>query len=306
MRKAFIQQLVKCAEADPSVSLLMAEVGFSVVEPFQEKFPERFFNTGIAEMNMVATAAGMAIDGMRPVCYSMSCFLPSRAFEIIKVSVAYQDLPVVLVSQGSGLSYSMLGSTHHAIEEANLMKTLPNMTVEFPADGRELQQTLSYALSQDHPFYISLPKLPDIPATRGDYAPGKMTCLKKGRDDIVLLAIGYELHHALTAADLLEKEGISPSVWALHSVKPLDPDALAAICAGKHVFVAEEHENFGDTASDIAKILLMSDTKVQSYHDIAIPDTFVKQVTAYPELLEQYNLAPEKLADIIRKAVNPS
>ena len=155
MRNSFLNAITECARQDERVALLMAEVGFSVVEPFEKEFPNRFYNTGIAEQNLVATSAGMAVAGMRPIAYSMSSFLATRAFEQIKVSVCYQNVPVILISTGSGLSYGEMGSTHHAIEESDILRSLPNLKVAFPSDGYELSETIKYALSQDSPFFIS-------------------------------------------------------------------------------------------------------------------------------------------------------
>lgn len=290
MRNAFVQTMIELAEKDPSVVLLMAEVGFSVVEPFEAKFPDRFVNTGICEQNLVLAGAGMAVSGMHPVCYSMSSFLPSRAFEIIKDSVCYQNLPVVLVSIGSGLTYGEMGSTHHAIEESALMRALPNMTVLFPADANEVRGALSYAFSEKRPFYISIPKAPapENPLPH-DFVPGKAACYRKGQDGAIL-AMGYSVHEAMKAAALLEAEGISLSVYGFSTVKPLDVETIVEACETKNIFVLDEHQSCAGMGAEVAKVVLEKGVSLQNFHDFSIPDTFCDTVLRYQEMLSEYGI----------------
>ncbi|MDR1133668.1 MAG: hypothetical protein LBL05_05860, partial [Synergistaceae bacterium] len=206
MRNAFVNTLLDAAETDRRVALLMAEVGFSVVEPFEKKFPARFFNTGIAEQNLILTAAGMAMDGMRPVAYSMSCFLPSRAFEQIKVSVCYQNAPVTIAAIGAGMSYGEMGPTHHATEESALMRALPNLTVIFPSDGAELSSALRYSINSNSPAYISFPKAPSPKLPAHDFEKGKAVRYKKGRDGAII-AVGTAVSDALAASGELSAKG---------------------------------------------------------------------------------------------------
>ncbi len=298
MRNSFVNTMIECAEKDDKVALLMAEVGFSVVEPFEKKFPERFFNTGIAEQNLVLTAAGMALNGMRPVAYSMSAFLASRAFELIKVSVCYQNLPVVLMSVGTGLSYGEMGSTHHAIEESTIMRSLPNMSVEFPADGAELSDTIKYALSEQKPFYISFPKAPDTKLIAHNYEYGKGVMYKDGKDGAII-AVGYSANNAIKAAEALKEKGIDIAVYGLHTVKPLDKELIIKAALKKNLFIVDEHQTCGGTAADIAKILLENKVVPETFVDLSIPDTFVDKVSRYNELLNLYGLSAEKIQEKI-------
>ena len=298
MRNAFVNTLIDCARQDPAVALLMAEVGFSVVEPFEKEFPSRFYNTGIAEQNLVLTAAGMALEGRRPVAYSMSAFLASRAFELIKVSVCYQDLPVVLASIGTGLSYSELGATHHATEESALMRALPNLNVFFPADGAELSEALRFALRAEHPSYISFPKLPDKPLPAHPFEMGKAVRYRDGGDGAVL-AIGHSVVEALAAAQALEQQGIRLSVYGFHTVKPFDRSAVLEACATGSLFVVDEHQQCAGIAGEAAKAVLEGGKTLRHFCDYSIPDCFSDHVARYAQMQEEYGLSAARLAQRI-------
>ncbi len=295
MRNYFVNTMIECARRDPSVVLLMAEVGFSVVEPFEEEFPDRFYNTGISEQNLVLTAAGMAVAGMHPVAYSMAAFLPSRAFEMIKVSVCYQNLPVIILSIGSGLSYGELGATHHAIEESALMRSLPNLNVVFPSNGYELRDALTYALKDNRPYYISFPKAPAPDVNEHVFEFGKAAKYRIGNDGAIL-AVGFSVNNAIKAADILSQRGINISVYGVHTVKPLDKEAVIEAAKTKNIFVVDEHNYSAGIGGDIARIILESGIQIAKYHEISIPDCFADNVAKYPELLDMYNLSVERIA----------
>jgi transketolase len=297
MRNAFMQALLSSAEEDSRVVLLMAEVGFSVVEPFEKKFPDRFFNTGIAEQSLVVTAAGMAVAGMRPIAYSMSSFLPTRAFEQIKVSLCYQKLPVTLVSVGTGLSYGEMGPTHHAAEESALMRALPNMTVIFPSDATDLGEAIKWATRHDGgPVYISFPKAPAPALPAHDFIPGKAVKYRTGSDG-ALFAVGLMADTALKAAELLDEKNIHLSVYGLHTVKPLDETAVTEAAATGSVFVLDEH--YAGTGDAIASSILKQGCPIKRFADFSLPDTFPDKVLRYREMLEEYSLTEGKIADRI-------
>lgn len=295
MRNAFIQAVMEGAAADRRVTLLMAEVGFSVVEPFQRAYPDRFFNTGIAEQDLVSIAAGMALGGLRPVAYSMSAFLSSRAFEQIKVDVCYQDLPVVLVSTGTGLSYGNMGATHHAAEELALMRTLPNLTVLAPACGEEVRGAFRYALSAEHPTYITMPKTasPQLPAH--EFVPGKPVCYREGADGAIL-AVGGHAAAALAAAERLDAAGMHLAVYGLHTLKPLAEEEICKIARGGRLFVVEEQQRTTGTGGEIGRILLENGVTVKTFRSFSVPDCFAGPVLSYPEQLEAYGLSSNELA----------
>ena len=295
MRSTFVNTMIECARKDEKVVLLMAEVGFSVVEPFEKEFPNRFFNTGIAEQNLVLTASGMAMAGMCPVAYSMSSFLPSRAYELIKVSVCYQNLPVVLVSTGTGVSYSQMGSTHHAIEESALMRSLPNMNVLFPCDKQELKDALVYALSENKPYYISYPKLPAPQVESHPFIPNKAVQYKEGKDGAIL-AVGFSVQEACKAADLLKEKNIDLAVYGMHTVKPLDKEMILEAGKTGNVFVVDEHQSCCGIGAEVAKVLLENKVKIERFKEFSINDTFLDCVRSYNEMIDLYGINSNRIA----------
>lgn len=302
MRNAFLQAMLEGAAADERVSLLMAETGFSVVEPFQQRFPDRFYNTGIAEQDLVSVAAGMALGGLRPVAYSMSAFLPSRGFEQIKIDVCYQDLPVVLVSTGTGLSYGNLGATHHAAEESALMRALPNLTVFFPACGEELGEMFRYGLKSEHPTYISMPKAASPKLPEHQFVPGRPVCYRTGADGTIF-AVGHSAAEALQAAEQLERQGVHMSVYGLHTLKPLDAGEICTAAGTSRVFVVEEQQRSAGVGGDIARILLEGGAQLKTFRSFAVPDQFAGPVLSWQEQAEEYGLSGGRLAQNILDTV---
>ena len=300
MRNTFINTVIDCARKDSNVALLMAEVGFSVVEPFENEFPNRFFDTGIAEQDLVSLAAGMALAGMRPIAYSMSAFLSSRAFEQIKVDVCYQDLPVLLISTGSGLSYGQQGATHHATEESALMRCLPNLTVIFPSCACELENAIRYGLSSNHPTHISFPKASSPNLPNHNIKIGEPVCYREGSDG-TLFAVGYNVKDAIKAAELLSGKGINLSIYGIHTLKPIDKNCICKAVKNETVFVLEEQLSDAGVSSDLAKILLEGNVPIRKFKSYSVPNCFANQVFSYYEQLDYYGLTPDKLSeDIIR------
>ena len=158
MRNAFAKQIEILAENDPRVVLLMGDIGNRMFNQFQAKFPNRFFNAGIAEANMITMAAGMAAEGLRPYCYTIAPFVTSRAYEQIKLDLGYHHLPVVLIGTGAGLSYASLGATHHSLEDVGIMRTVPGIQILSPGDSLELEALLDMSLSFSNPSYIRIGK----------------------------------------------------------------------------------------------------------------------------------------------------
>jgi transketolase len=271
------------------------------VEPFEKKFPDRFYNTGIAEQNLILTAAGMAVAGMRPVAYSMSCFLPSRAFEQIKISVCYQDLPVTIVGIGSGMSYGEMGPTHHAAEESAIMRSLPNLTVVFPADSGELSETLRYAINSEHPTYIGFPKAPSPQLPAHVFDVEKAACYREGKDGAIL-SVGASVSDSLNAAEMLAQNGMELSVYGLHTVKPLDREAILAACDTGSVFIVDEHQSWASTAGDVASLILEAGKPLRHFRSLSIPNRFTEKVFRHAELLGEFGLDAEGIADNIKNA----
>ena len=303
MRNAFVNALIELAEEDEKLVLLMAEVGYGVVEPFQERFPERFFNTGISEQSLVLTAAGMALRGYHPIAYSMSAFLATRAFEMIKNSVCYQNLPVTLVSIGTGLSYGELGSTHHGLEDEALMTVLPNMTVMFPGDAAECRSAIRYAVKSGKPAYIGLEKV-NVKDYGNEIAenPIKWRKLRAGKDGAII-ACGTLRKEAMEAAELLSAKGINVSVYGVNIVKPMDCEAIDDACVTSNLFVLDEHYSKGNLAGEIAKYILEEKKDVSSFTDCSVPDAYPDYIYNYGDLKKWAGLTVSNLMSIIEDKI---
>lgn len=255
MRNAFADELTCLAEADPRLVMLSADIGNRLFDRFKGNHPDRFYNCGVAEANMISLAAGLASSGLRPVCYTITPFITTRCYEQIRVDVCYHEVPVVIVGAGSGLSYASLGATHHSLEDLALLRALPGMRVVAPADAMELRSSLRVALRADHPTYLRIGKKgepvvhPEPPA----FAFGAWQRLRAG-SRAALLSTGTLLPVVLDAAATLAAVGLPPTVYSCASVKPLDAATLAQVFREYEVVVTvEEHNLIGGFGSAVAE-----------------------------------------------------
>ncbi|MCY2993386.1 MAG: transketolase, partial [Planctomycetota bacterium] len=257
MRNAFAQELVQRAAADERVVLLMGDIGNHLFDVFKTRFPDRFYNCGVAEANMMSVAAGMALCGLRPVVYTIVPFVTTRCLEQIRVDVCYHRAPVTIVGVGGGLSYASLGATHHSCEDIAFLRVLPHMQVVCPGDAQEVRLGLRRALEQDDPVYLRIGKKgePVIHATEPAFEIGKGLVLRSGHQ-ITVLSTGNLLPTAVAVAERLELQGRSVRLISLHTVKPLDEDLLRVSCATSQVVVTlEEHSLLGGLGGAVAEWL---------------------------------------------------
>src|SRR5919202_2801879 len=252
MRNAFADELTRIGEADQRVVLLSGDIGNKLFDPFKAAAPERFFNCGVAEANLMGVAAGLALSGLRPVAYTITPFITTRCLEQIRVDVCYHEAPVTIVAVGAGLAYASLGPTHHACEDIAFLRALPNMTVVCPGDAFEVRAALRAALAHDGPVYIRMgkkgePRVHD--AVPAGFRLGRGLVLREG-ERVCLLSTGNMLPVAVEAGDRLRESGRSARVVSLPTVKPLDA-ALLADCFARFDVVAtlEEHSLIGGRAA---------------------------------------------------------
>lgn len=195
MRNAFIQELVELARHHPQIALIVGDLGYSVIEPFAEEFPDRFINAGVAEQNMTGLAAGMASEGYHVFTYSIANFPTFRCAEQIRNDVAYHKLPVTVVSVGGGLAYGALGYSHHAVQDYALMRVFPNMLIAAPGDPIETRACMRYLVENPGPSYLRLGKAgePNFHTTIPNLAPGRWLKLRDGLGKSALLSTGAGL-----------------------------------------------------------------------------------------------------------------
>lgn len=259
MRTAFISELLACADRDPRIWLLTGDLGYSVLEPFAERFPDRFVNVGVAEQNMVGVAAGLARSGAKVFVYSIANFPTFRCLEQTRNDVCYPGASVTIVSVGSGFSYGAHGSTHHAIEDAAVMRSLPGIIVVSPGDPTEARLATRELADCSGPAYLRLGKAGEqiIAAHAGEaFTLGRMRLIREGTD-VTIVATGSVLAVASAAATELERGGISCRLLSAHTLKPFDSETLVrAMFETAGVVTVEEHRLIGGLRSAVAEAII--------------------------------------------------
>ena len=270
---------------------------------FKKKYPERFFNCGIAEGNMMSVAAGIASTGKAVFASSFAMFAAGRAFEQIRNSIAYPSLNVKICATHAGISVGEDGATHQCLEDIALMRSIPSMTIVNPADAVEARAAIKAALDYEGPMYIRLGRLAvpvyNDPATY-EFKLGKGICLKDG-SDVTIVATGLMVDMANTAAKMLSDEGISVRVINIHTIKPLDKDIiLKAASETGALVVAEEHNIIGGLGSAVAETVCES-CPVPVLR-VGTNDVFGRSGKV-PPLLELYGLTAESIAEKAKLAI---
>ena len=302
-RKAYGEKLVELGRKDSRVVALEADLGKSTMSIlFGNEFPERYFQMGISEQDMISTAAGLALTGKRPFASTFAVFATGRPYDQIRSSVAIPHLPVVICGSSAGLSDFGDGKTHQSIDDIALMRVLPGMTVLCPVDAVETVKMMDAVLSLSGPVYMRLNRndVPVLTSKDESYHIGKITTMRDG-SDVVVFACGIMVSKSLEAAEKLEKEGISARVVNVSTIKPLDKDALKAACSGmKAIFTAEEHNvccGFGSAILEALSSVLVPK------HVIGIQDTFGTSAKDYEELLTAYHLQADDIVERVKEAL---
>lgn len=279
MRNVFTQYLVERAIRDEDVYLLTGDLGFSFFENFQERFPDRFINAGIAEQNMIGVAAGLAMAGKKVFVYSIIPFLTMRCFEQIRIDLCYHSLPVVLVGNGGGFSYGQAGLTHQGIEDLAIMRALAGMTIIAPADKRELHMLLPQLTSVSGPVYLRLSNYDEIPQELMNYD----VCLGKACEvipdnDILIITTGNSLDLGHSVCRSLLDHGIVSGLVSMPTLKPFDRSFFYQKENLKAVFTIEEHSIIGGLGDTVAKMLCDDFHHKITFKAFGFPDSFLHVV----------------------------
>ncbi|MEC0273597.1 MULTISPECIES: transketolase family protein [Peribacillus] len=257
-RKGFADALIRLGEKHDNLVVLDADCAKSnMTNLYKNRFPERFFNIGISECDLVGTAAGMAVAGKVPFANAYANFLTGRAFDQMRISVCYSNNNVKIVGHNAGTSAAQEGATHLPLEDISLMRSLPRMTVIVPADAVEMEKAVEAAYYHEGPIYLRVGKLP-VPIVTKKEEPFKIGKAIKYREgsDITIISTGIMLDESLKAADELEKQGVSAELLHIHTIKPIDKEAIIASAAKtKHVITVEEHSIIGGLGSAVAEVL---------------------------------------------------
>ena len=295
-RRVYGQTLAELGRENNRIVVLEADLGKSTMTClFEKEFPERFFEMGIAEANMISFAAGLSLTNKIAFANSFAVFASGRPYDQIRQGVAIGKLNVKIIGSSAGLSDFGDGATHQAIEDIAIMRAIPNMTVIAPCDGIETKKVIHAITEYDGPVYVRLCRndVPDIYPEDMEFVIGKPVVLREG-EDITLFAMGRMVCEALAAADKLAVEGISARVVNVSTLKPLDEDAIIKLSEGmKGIVTIEEHALIGGLASAITFALRGKGIPMDN---ITIGDSFGQSSNNYDELLVHYGLTADNIA----------
>ena len=304
MRNAFITELEKIAKVNKRITLLTGDLGFTVFENFQKEFPERFFNVGVAESNMIGIGSGLVLSGFIPVIYSIATFVTMRGYEQIRDDIGYHNSNVKIIGTGGGLSYGHAGFTHHSLEDIALMRIIPNMSVVCPGDPYSARVILREIIKHAGPVYFRLGKKgePAIYQSNQKIRLGKGIILKEGKD-VAIIATGNIVYSAFQSSKILEAKDISSTVVDMHTVKPIDKDLIIELAKKvKLIVTVEEHFINGGLGSAIAELLAESNHKIK-FKRIGIEDKFIDRIGSQEYLRLAYHLDPESIARTILQMI---
>lgn len=297
---AFGAAAMSLPEQDDKAVIVTADLCFySGLDRFKATYPDRLYNVGIAEQNMIGVAAGLAKEGFHPFATTYGTFASTRCTDQVRVNMSYMGLNVKLVGLTSGLSVGILGATHMSFEDIAIMRSLPNMTVLSPADCTETVKATLAAAAHSGPVYLRLTgPMGNPPVYKEDYdfKIGKAITLREG-SDVSIIATGTMVYNSLKTAEILEERGISCNVVNMHTIKPLDTQAILNCCHTKLLVTAEEHNTIGGLGSAVAEYLCEQPQRIPMLK-VGIEDTF-RHAGDYAYLMEQYGLTPLQLADKI-------
>jgi len=304
LRSTFIKTLVSLAKDDERIFLITPDLGFSVLEEFEQSFPNRFLNVGIAEQNAVSIASGLALSGKIVYVYSIIPFITMRAFEQIRVNIAYMNTNVRLVGVGAGLSYGVAGATHHSIEDIAIMNALPNMSVFSPCDPYEAEQITKETIKHKGPIYFRLAKNgePIISSTQNKLKLGKLNYIKKTADsNIAILFTGNAGDIALDVFNALNLKDLKVDLISVHTIKPFDYEEISKILASKkYIFTIEEHSLIGGLGSVVASYIAQSKYK-PIFKSFALPDVYSHYVGKQNFIREKLGFTSQNILSNIQE-----
>ncbi|MBD3306444.1 transketolase family protein [candidate division KSB3 bacterium] len=302
-RIAYGETLLELAKTNPDIVALDGDLSKSTMTCLlEEHFPERFFEMSIAEQNMVATAAGMALKGKVPFVNSFAVFMTGRAFDQIRQSVAYPVTNVKICGSSSGFSDFGDGATHQSIEDLALMRALPHMIVLSPLDEIETREMVKFMVAHDGPVYIRLDRneLPILLPEDYQFTLGQPTIIREG-SDVTVFATGRMVSLALEAANTLDEEGISAEVVNIGTIKPMHTEAIVHLASKtRAVVTAEEHNIYGGLGSAIAETLMKTKVPIVP---IGVKDQFGQSAHSFEELLAEYGLTADAIYDAAKEVL---
>ena len=306
MRDGFGESLLELGENNPDIVVLTADLAESTrVKDFAEKFPDRFFQVGVAEQGLVTIAAGMAAAGKIPFITSYAVFSPGRTWEQIKVTSALNDVPVKIIGAHAGFGASMYGATHESLEDIALMRVIPNMVVVSPCDFIEAKKATRAIAGNGKPTYLRLARQDSLVLTKSDdtFEIGKASILYEAKNpQVALIGTGPVLVEALEAAKQLEEGGLGAVVINLHTIKPIDEQTLIHFSKiTGAVVTVEEHQIMGGMGSAVSEMLSKNFPVPMEF--IGVKDSFGESAKNYNDLWKKFGLKKENIIEAVKKAI---
>lgn len=302
-RSGFGEGLLEIGKKNKDVVALCADLTGSLkMNAFQDEFPERFFQVGIAEANMMSMAAGMTIGGKIPYTGTFANFSTGRVYDQIRQSIAYSQKNVKICASHAGLTLGEDGATHQILEDIGMMKMLPNMTVIVPCDFNQTKQATMAIADHDGPVYLRFgrPSVPIFVKPDANFVIGKADLLIEGTD-VTIIACGHLVWKAIEAAEILAEKGISAEVINMHTIKPLDAQAIIKSAAKTGcVVTAEEHMKNGGLGDSVAQVIIQNNPVPQEY--VGVDDSFGESGKP-DELLVKYNIDTPNIVEAAQKAI---
>ena len=305
MRNKFAKVVHQQAKKNRKIAVLVADISpAGAIIEFRKEFPERFINTGVSEQSMIGIAAGLALRGMKPFCYTIATFSIYRPFEMIRVDLCYQNLPVTVIGMGAGLVYSSLGGTHHTIEDIAVATSLPNMTVLCPCDPEEVKLATEWCATRSKgPVYMRLGKRGEKNFTlnaKEKFKIGKIRKVIDGRD-IALITYGTLISVADEVQKKLQKKNINASIYSCHTIKPLDEKGIIKILKKyRQIIIMEEHVPNGGLTDKILSLAYKIKSK-SLIKPFTLKDKFIKFYGTHAELLNAHGISADKIIKSILK-----
>jgi len=301
MRKEAMEGIYRLAQRDPRVVFIGSDLGAGTLEEMRREMPERWFMEGVSEQAIIGMAAGLAMDGFIPYINTIATFLTRRCLEQVAIDLCLHNLPVRLIASGGGAVYAPLGPTHMALDDIALLRPLPNMTIVAPADAQEMTRAMDATLAVPGPVYVRIAKgnEPVITRAADGFALGRALRLRDG-GDVTFVSTGAMSWRALKAADLLAAGGVDAGVLHVHTIKPLDDEAIAASARSARLLVTlEEHTRIGGLGSAVLESL--NDREVATpVLRLALPDRFSRDYGSQEHVLEMAGLGVEAIAAAVR------
>lgn len=301
MRDRFIETLCRIAESDPRIMLITGDLGFAVLDDYRRRFPQQFINAGVAEQNMTLVATGMALEGRVVFTYSIGNFPTLRCLEMIRNDAAYHGANVKVVSIGGGFSYGPLGISHHATEDLAILRSLPDVTCFSPTSLWEVTEVTKAAVATPGTCFLRLDKDkgPDGPAAE-NFVPGRPRCLQQGQD-VAFFATGGIMTEVVVAAAVLAAQGITSSIYSVHTIRPVGPELFVAAARDHQAIVTvEEHTVHGGLGGLVLEILGDAGAWPRRFLRIGLDGCFSSVVGSQQYLRKHYRMDADAIAQRTR------